>query len=198
LDVDVPRGSVADLGTVALESATPVRGFVVDEQDRGLIAEVQVVAHSEARRDAGFQFVWELQSTRWLVRDRGLPPGLWLLQAKDRKDGRLQGNAAELMSPNVLVDTRQGPVADLRVRSCAFQGSSVSWSGDDREELRLRFFDEQGLLRQTEASSRPHPVQIDLLPGTWRLAVVDSSGSTPRGALVHAWEGDRYWLGPSQ
>jgi hypothetical protein len=176
LEVDVPRGGVANLGTVALENATPVRGVVVDEQDRGLVAEVQVVALPKPGETLGSNSLGNSSRSDGSFEIAALPPGLWLLQAKDRKDGRLQGNAAELMSPNVLVDTRQGPVDDLRVKVVRVSRVSVSWSGDDRDDLRLRFFDEQGFLRQTGGFFTAAPVQIDLLPGTWRLAVVDSSG----------------------
>ena len=177
-EVDIPRGRVRDLGTIALPEPTPIRGLVVDAAGNGVQVEIRLSALPAAGElpDFGNRHFASNADGSFEIPAPG--PGVWLLQVKDRQDGRRQGNAAELMAENLVVDTRTGPVEDLHVHLERVVQVVARWTGADCDGLRLRCFDERGLLRQTSGFYSAAPVRIALIPGTWRLVVSDRSGAT--------------------
>ena len=177
-EVDVPRGRVADLGTLALEQGVPIRGRAIDPAGNGVAVEISICALPApgALPDFGNQRFGGSADGSFEIPLLG--PGTWLLQVKDSARGRLQGNAAELMAPNLIVDTRGGPVEDLLVHLQPVSAVVVRWTGERGDDLRARVFDERGLLRQTSGFYSAAPTRIDLLGGTWRLDVTDGSGRT--------------------
>jgi hypothetical protein len=174
-EVDVPRGRVRDLGQVALEAAVPIRGRAVDPSGNGVAVEISVCALPApgALPDFGNRRFGGSADGSFEIPSLG--PGTWLLQVKDSARGRLQGNAAEWMAPNLIVDTRGGPVEDLLVPMQPVSAVVVRWTGERTDDLRVHVLDERGLLRQVSGFYSAAPTRIDLLPGTWRLEVVDGS-----------------------
>jgi hypothetical protein len=176
-EVDVPRGQRVDLGSIALDTAVPIRGQAVDPHGNGLLAEIRVEPLPKPGEPLGLNAFRTRSQADGSFEIDSLPPGVWLLQAKDSKDGRISGNAAELMAPNVVVDTRTRPVEGLRVQLVRVSAVAARWTGGRPAGLRLRFFDEQGYWRQSSGISGAAPVRVDLLPGCWRLIVSDALGA---------------------
>lgn len=176
-EVDVPVGRVADLGTFEMVPAVPIRGRAVDEDGNAVEVEIRscaVPAPGDLPQPSGDQARGRPDGTFEIS---GLPPGRWLLQFKDRKLGRLQGNAAELMAPNLIVDTRSGPVEDLLVRLQKVAYVVTRWDGEEFAQRRLRFFDGDGLLRQRAGFFSRGPTRVALIPGSWRVVAVDERGA---------------------
>ncbi len=177
-EVDVPRGRRADLGRIALDIPVPIRGRAVDGNGRGFAVELRVEPLPTPGQPLGLPTFRSLSQSDGSFEIASQPPGIWLLQAKDRKEGRDSGNAAELMSPNLVVDTRAGPVDDLRVQLEPVSAVVARWTGELSGHLRMRFFDEHGYWRQSAGFSNGAPVRVDLLPGCWRIVVSNAAGAT--------------------
>jgi len=177
-EVDVSRGRRTDLGRIALDAPVPIRGRADDVKGNGQAAELRVTAVPEPGKPLTGM---DLEQFRTLPDGSfeltTLSPGVWMIQAQDLKDGRLSMLAAESMSPNVVVDTRAGPVENLCLRLERVSAVVARWTGPSPEDLRVRFFDEQEHWRQSGRFPGAAPARIDLLSGFWHMVVSDRQGN---------------------
>lgn len=176
-EINVPRARVTDLGTVSLSDAVALRGHVLDADGNGSEAELSVYPLPAPGTAPALQYIRYGSRADGTLEIAGLGPGRWLLQAKDRQRGRVDGHAAEQMSPNVIVDTRNGPVEDLVVRLQRTSCVVARWNGELPAGLRIRFLDVDGQWRQTGAFFSSAPTRVDLLPGSWRVVATDSGSA---------------------
>ena len=165
--------------TIALPALVSLQGRAVDEQGQPYPAAIDVSPLPAAGEPTELR-PWSFRIRRSTAADGSfelddLGPGRWLLRLQDRRDAG-SSSPVRSMSPNVVVDTRAGPITDLVVRLEPAGIAVVSWSGPDREQMKLCFIDERGLVRSAPRFWQAAPQRCALPPGQWLVRVLDSEG----------------------
>jgi hypothetical protein len=179
LQIDLAPGAVVER-IVELESGFQISGRCVDEQ--GLPIAVQfTISPLPTAGELPLQLKQESQRLTQGGRradgtfELSVSPGVWLLQPEEWNDGGARASPPR-MGHNLVVDVRSGPVTDLVIPLLPPGCAVVSWLGSEREELRLRFLDEAGLVRSVGHFWGASPQRQYLPPGRWILRVMDAQG----------------------
>ena len=177
--IDLAPGETLER-TISLRRGVAIGGRAVDEEGRPYPAQIEhFPLPAEGELPGGGRRYWILRHT---TQPDGafdltqLAPGRWLLQLQDRREPG-GGSSLPRMSPNVVVDTRAGPVTDLVVRLEPTSHVAVSWPDERRENLHVRFLDERGLVRKSSRFWSVAPQRVALPPGRWLARVVDGEGT---------------------
>jgi hypothetical protein len=173
--IDLHHGEVVER-TIELVRGVEVSGRCVDELDRPIPGQFEI---SPLPRPG--ELAWHLEEDGEFsvvgTKDDGaielrMEPGVWLLQPQNRS---FPGDArtAPRLGANLVLDTRFGPVTNLVVRLLPPSSVVVNWSGSDRDQVRLWFLDEAGIVRSVEKFWSSAPSRCALPPGLWQVRVLD-------------------------
>ncbi len=175
VSIDLAAGEVVER-TIELARGVEVTGRCVDELDRPIAGEF-AISPSPAPGELPRQLEEDGSTSVVATKDDGvielrMEPGVWLLQPQERRwlgDPR----TAPRLGANLVLDTRSGPVTNLVVRLLPPSSVVVNWSGSDRDEVRLWFLDEAGIVRSAEKFWSSAPSRCALPPGLWQVRVLD-------------------------
>ena len=176
--IDLAAGEAVER-TIELVRGIEVSGRCVDELDRPVAGEFAISPLPEPG-ELPRQLEEDGSTSVVATKDDGvidlrIEPGLWLLQPQE-STFRRERPSVHRMGPNLVLDTRTGPVTDLVIKLRPASSAVVSWSGPDPERMWAWFLDEAGMVRTTcQLGSSPR--RCELPPGTWQLRVLDSNGT---------------------
>ncbi len=172
--IELEPGLTTDLGELALEPEVPVSGTVSGPDGEPLEAQFKI----GRLRDEGTldldQSWYQSSDATGRFELSGLAAARFVLQVDVQHSSPRYLPHAELLSENVIVDTRLGPIADLEIHLPRPSQVTVRWKEGTRKDLALRFLDERGLPRQWGRFYSAAPQSYALPRGRWKIEVVDS------------------------
>lgn len=169
-------GESTELGTLALERELTVEGRVFDSEDHPLAASLAVGVFDRLNG-----------SIRWLSSERFRTggDGAFCLRGLGRREYVIRAGrhdaahvnaweGAARVSENLLIDTRDGSIADLEVRLRAASTLVLRATDESAAGSRVRVVDERGLEWALVHLHGTAPRPLKLLTGTYSVSLLDA------------------------